>query len=89
VYQIGLRGVVTATKNGLNVPEALYCFPNPAASDAAVRLSRPVAGALLDGLGRTVRQLPTATDKLDVRGLPAGLYLLRASDGATSRLVVR
>jgi hypothetical protein len=89
VYQIGLRGVVTATKNGLNAPEALYCFPNPAASDAAVRLSRPVAGALLDGLGRTVRQLPIATDKLDVRGLPAGLYLLRANDGATSRLVVR
>ena len=89
VYQIGLRGVVTATKNGLSAPEALYCFPNPAAPDAAVRLSRPVAGFLLDGLGRTVRQLPTATDKLDVRGLPAGLYLLRANDGATSRLVVR
>jgi hypothetical protein len=89
VYQIGLRGVVTATKNGLNAPQALYCFPNPAAPDAAVRLSRPVAGTLLDGLGRTVRQLPVATDKLDVRGLPAGLYLLRATDGATSRLVVR
>ncbi|MBO2009838.1 choice-of-anchor I family protein [Hymenobacter negativus] len=89
VYQIGLRGVVTATKNGLNAPEALYCFPNPAAPDAAVRLSRPIAGSLLDGLGRTVRQLPIATDKLDVRGLPAGLYLLRASDGATGRLVVR
>jgi hypothetical protein len=89
VYQIGLRGVVTATKNGLTAPEALYCFPNPAAPDAAVRLSRPVAGTLLDGLGRTVRQLPVATDKLDVRGLPAGLYLLRATDGATSRLVMR
>ncbi len=89
VYQIGLRGVVTATKNGLTAPAAFYCYPNPAAPDAAVRLSRPVAGTLLDGLGRAVRQLPTATDRLDVRGLPAGLYLLRATDGATSRLVVR
>ena len=90
VYQIGLRGiVVTATKNGAAGPVALYCYPNPAAPNAAVRLSRPVAGALLDGLGRVVRQLPTATDHLDVRGLPAGLYLLRAADGATSRLVVR
>lgn len=89
VYQIGLRGVVTSTKNGLSAPAALYCYPNPAASGAAVRLSRPVAGTLLDGLGRAVRQLPTATDQLDVRGLPAGLYLLRANDGATSRLVVR
>ncbi|GAB3578827.1 hypothetical protein GCM10027345_18120 [Hymenobacter daeguensis] len=89
VYQIGLRGVVTTTKNGLAAPAALFCFPNPAAPDAAVRLSRPVAGTLLDGLGRAVRQLPVATDQLDVRGLPAGLYLLRATDGATSRLVVR
>ncbi|UOQ97331.1 choice-of-anchor I family protein [Hymenobacter sp. 5317J-9] len=89
VYQIGLRGVVTSAKNGAPAPEALHCYPNPAAPGAAVRLSRPVAGALLDGLGRAVRQLPTATDHLDVRGLPAGLYLLRATDGATSRLVVR
>ena len=89
VYQIGLRGVVTALKNGLIAPAALYCYPNPATPEAAVRLSRPVAGTLLDGLGRAVRQLPTATNLLDVRGLPAGLYLLRATDGATSRLVVR
>ena len=89
VYQIGLRGVVTAIKNGIAGPQVLYCFPNPAAPDAMVRFSRPVAGTLLDGLGRVVRQLPTTTDKLDVHGLPAGLYLLRATDGATSRLVVR
>ncbi|MBF9143708.1 choice-of-anchor I family protein [Hymenobacter properus] len=89
VYQVGLRGTVTALKNGKFAAEALYCFPNPAAADASVRFSRPVAGTLLDGLGRVVRQLPVATDKLDVRGLPAGLYLLRATDGATSRLLVR
>jgi hypothetical protein len=89
VYQIGSRGVVTSAKNGLSAPEALFCYPNPAAPEASVSLSRPVAGALLDGLGRTVRRLPTAADRLDVRGLPAGLYLLRATDGATSRLVIR
>ncbi|GAB2696693.1 hypothetical protein GCM10011495_28800 [Hymenobacter frigidus] len=89
VYQIGLRGVVTALKNGLIAPAALYCYPNPAVPGAAVRLSRPVAGALLDGLGRVVRQLPVATDQLNVQGLPAGFYLLRAADGATSRLVVQ
>ena len=89
VYQIGLRGVVTALKNGFSAPTALYCYPNPAAPEATVRLSRPVAGTLLDGLGRAVRQLPTAANQLDVRGLPAGLYLLRATDGATGRLEVR
>ncbi|HEX8658028.1 MAG TPA: choice-of-anchor I family protein, partial [Hymenobacter sp.] len=46
VYQIGLRGVVTSAKNGLTAPAALFCYPNPAAPDASVRLSRPVAGAL-------------------------------------------
>ena len=51
----------------------LYCYPNPAADAAAVRLNRPVAGTLLDALDHTVYQLPTATDCLDVRGLPAGL----------------
>ncbi len=90
VYQIGLRGaVVTNARPGLAAPAALHCYPNPATPETAVRLSRPVAGTLLDGLGRVVRQLPVATDRLDVRGLPAGLYLLHAADGATSRLVVR
>lgn len=88
VYQINLRGVLAA-RSGAFGPAALYCYPNPAAPSAAVRLSRPVAGALLDGLGRTVRTLPAATDRLDVRGLPAGFYVLRATDGATSRLVVQ
>ena len=88
VYQINVRGVL-ATKNGTFGPAALYCYPNPAVPGAAVHLSRPVAGALLDGLGRAVRTLTTATDRLDVRGLPAGLYLLRATDGATSRLLVQ
>ena len=88
VYQINLRGVLAA-RSGAFGPAALYCYPNPAAPGAAVRLSRPVAGALLDGLGRTVRTLPAATDRLDVRGLPAGFYVLRATDGATSRLVVQ
>ena len=62
-----------------------YCCPNPAAPDAAVRPSRPVAGTLLDGLGRALRQLPAAPGQLTARGLPAGRYLLRATDGATSR----
>lgn len=90
VYQLGLRGTVTATRAGSPTPPAaLHGYPNPAAPQTAVRLSRPVAGTLLDALGRPVRHLPTPTDHLDVRGLPAGLYLLRAADGATSRLVVR
>jgi hypothetical protein len=54
-----------------------------------VRLSRPVAGTLCDLTGRPVRQFATATDRLDTGGLAAGVYVLRATDGATSKLMVR
>ena len=55
----------------------------------ALTLALSFVGTMLDGLGRVVRRLPDATDQFNVRGLHAGLYLLRAIDGATSRLVVR
>ena len=68
----------------------LSLWPNPAHGTATVRLP---AGAetepllLLDGLGRTVRRFATpargATDALlDLRGLPAGPYVLRGAGRA-------
>ena len=94
ILALGLAGTAaeaqTATRGFESSTADTWAYtPNPAADAAAVRLSRPVAGTLLDALDHTVYQLPTATDCLDVRGLPAGLYLLRATDGATSRLLVR
>ena len=72
-------------------PAAL--FPNPAHGTATLRLP---AGAprppltLTDALGRVVRRYPapaTAEAELDLRGLPAGVYVVRC--GAVSqRLVV-
>jgi hypothetical protein len=53
-----------------------------------VRLSRPVSGILSDLTGRAVRQL-VATDHLETTGLAAGVYVLRAEDGAATKLVVR
>lgn len=67
---------------------AFTCLPNPAHQTVLVRGARqPIA--LLDPLGRVVRrQQPTSTETtLDLRGLPAGLYMVRAG-GASSRLVV-
>ena len=69
---------------------AFSLWPNPAHGTATVRLP---AGAeagpllLLDGLGRTVRHFATpvrgATDALlDLRGLPAGPYVLRGAGRA-------
>ena len=78
--------VVTATRPG-RTAAPLTVYPNPSQGNA-VRLSRAVSGALCDLTGRAVRQL-TATDWLETSGLAAGVYVLRAADGATSKLVVR
>ena len=77
----------TATLSG-QTADPLHLYPNPSPEGAAVRLSRPVSGMLYDLAGRPVRQL-AATDQLDTRALAPGVYLLRAADGATSRLLVR
>ena len=68
-------------------------FPNPAHSTATLRLPAATARqplTLTDALGRLVRQYPAPAGPeavLDLRGLPAGTYLVRC--GALSqRLVV-
>ena len=66
-----------------------YLYPNPARAVVTLYLvpgtiKKPLV--LLDALGRTVRQFPAPTKSettLDVRGLPAGSYLLRCG---TSRI---
>ncbi|RAK67955.1 T9SS type A sorting domain-containing protein [Hymenobacter edaphi] len=71
---------------------ALALYPNPARTH--VILHRPAAGAqpvLLDALGRAVRHYPAVSGKaettLDLRGLPAGVYVLRCGP-ASQRLIV-
>lgn len=71
-------------------------WPNPASGTVNVEVSTsaPVVLTLLDATGRTVlTHVATAQrDKLDVNGLPAGLYLLRAQAGSqsfTKRVVLR
>ena len=72
---------------------ALHLFPNPAHGSVTVRLLAAAAKTpltLLDALGRAVRHYPAPAGTeavLDVRGLPAGVYVLRAG-AASVRLVV-
>jgi hypothetical protein len=83
---------ITATKAaGPRVPGAL--FPNPARHTATLRLPARAALAplvLTDALGRTVRHYPAPVGSettLDLRDLPAGIYLLRGA-GPALRLMV-
>ncbi len=65
---------------------AIVVYPNPVAGEANLRLERfsgPVTVTLANSLGiilerRTVAGGQTA---FDTRGLPAGIYLISASDG--------
>jgi hypothetical protein len=75
----------TAARPG-QAAEPLAAYPNPS-QGAPVRLSRTVSGTLHDLAGRPVRQV-RATDRLDTNGLAAGVYLLRADDGAATKLIV-
>jgi hypothetical protein len=74
---------------GLNV------YPNPATTAATVETAAPVRLTLLDLTGRLVRAEAALarTHQLDLRGLAAGVYVVRAetADGraGVQRLVVR
>lgn len=73
---------------------SLACFPNPARTQATLRLpaaSEAATATLLDAQGRTVRTYPLSahatTATLDLSGLAPGLYVVRCG-AATGRLVV-
>jgi hypothetical protein len=85
VYNVQ-ASAVTATRSGQSATPLLL-YPNPS-QGSTVRLNRAVSGTLSDLTGRTVRQL-RATDHLETTGLVAGVYVLRADDGTTGKLVVR
>lgn len=67
----------------------LTLAPNPAHHNVQLNGASALTATLLDALGRTVRTvaLSAGATTLDVRGLPAGLYTVRAG-AATRRLVV-
>ncbi len=79
---------------------ALDLYPNPAtaeltvvrhAANPALVGQKAYSIEILDGVGRIVRTHPTTTEEmtvLDVSGLPAGLYVVRAG-GLSRRLMVK
>ncbi|HEX8326699.1 MAG TPA: endonuclease [Hymenobacter sp.] len=94
--------IPTASRGAAVLRNALEIYPNPAAETVLLRLpgnstARTARVALLDMLGRTVRQRTapiSATEALpvDLRNLPAGIYAVRvtcADVEYTGRVVVK
>ena len=75
-------------------PPQFSVYPIPAHGTVTVTQPAgtvPLRLALLDALGRAVRYYPVAGNTestLDLRGVPAGLYVLRPDTGSGRRLVV-
>jgi Secretion system C-terminal sorting domain len=91
----GLPSVVTAgAKPAPAAPATLEVYPNPAQQRATVRVRRAGTVRLLDATGRLVRQqaVRAGQNRLDLAGLPAGLYACQLEqDGrvvATERLQI-
>ncbi len=88
-------GRVTGTPSSFLIDHSsLIIHPNPAGAADLVRLSGAAAGSpltLFDATGRAVATVAadaTGAATVPVRGLAGGVYVLRASDGRTARLVV-
>ncbi len=80
-----------ATAPLTEVAPALHLTPNPARTEVRVAGSEPGQPlTLLDATGRVVKtnNEQRTTNNFNLHGLAPGLYLLRAADGRTARLVV-
>ncbi len=80
---------------GLTTPDAasapLTLWPNPARENVRISgLPTGTAVQLLDATGRVVRTSneQPETRNVNLRGLPAGVYTVRANDGCTARLII-
>jgi len=69
---------------------ALSVYPNPATTTATIETATPTSLTLLDLTGRTLRQDASLQRRhlLDLNGLAAGVYLVRA-EGANGQLAVQ
>jgi hypothetical protein len=90
----GTRGQALATRAPARPGLSFSLYPNPTHDEVTLELAQPARVEVLDLTGRRVRTQAVLAGRqpLDLRGLAAGLYLVRATaaDGraATRRLAV-
>jgi hypothetical protein len=95
IMSYATRSNILATRPEAARALALSVYPNPATATATVETALPTRLTLLDLTGRTLRQDATSQlrHSLDLGGLAAGLYVVRAEAAngqiAVQRLVVK
>lgn len=91
VLLYGALNRVTSTRSRAADALALQVYPNPAERAVAVETPAPARVVLRDLLGRVVQRTATAQRRheLNVQALPAGVYLLEATDARGQRGVQR
>lgn len=81
---------LTATGATSNVPaledaSALRVWPNPSAGAIALEVEAPSVLEVIDALGRVVRRVETSIGRVEVSGLPSGIYRVRATSRAETQ----
>jgi hypothetical protein len=82
VGRIQNSGTLLSTAERAAAVLGVEVYPNPAATELQLKFpitAQPTRLRLYDGCGRLVRAFADAAVPLSVRGLPAGLYVLRAT----------
>lgn len=88
VYGSGQSGVTTIKADAK--PSSLAIYPNPAEAGSTVKLNCADCTAnVYDTAGRLVRSVAVTGGTMSTAGLAKGIYVVRLSDGASARLVVK
>ncbi|MBC6991061.1 T9SS type A sorting domain-containing protein [Hymenobacter sp. BT491] len=91
ISAFSIRGRVLSSPTAAALALALRIYPNPASTSFTAETAQPTRLTLLDVTGRTVRSVPALarTHSVDLMGLAAGVYLLRAESASGVPVVQR
>jgi hypothetical protein len=85
------RGRVLSTNPVAEVALGLQLYPNPATSTTSIEAAQPVRLTVLDLTGRRIRTIaePARRHTLDLSGLAAGVYLVRAESISGEATIIK
>jgi hypothetical protein len=91
IIAFAARGRVLSANPAAEVALGLQLYPNPATTSTSIEAAQPVRLTVLDLTGRHIRTIaePARRHTLDLSGLAAGVYLVRAESTNGEAAIVR